>query len=764
MKALMDCKSRIHLIAGCMVCALYVSASSFAQEQSQSKISLKEDPFDILLKETRPLETIWQVDYRNTLELGVAYVSDNSVNFGEYTGLNNSSVVFLGNLNWQRKDNDQAWVVELVDVGVDSRAGVVEWKFNNNSVWLSFDSVVQIVDDSGSTPYSGSTDLVLPTNWEAGIVTQEFSSLENSSELFTRSTRRQKTSFGFDRELTQNWSLGISADLERKNGTGGIGAAIYTDAADPAAVLIPQPIDNSSTRINVNVNYSGSNIQWNTKLYTSSFTNNKQLLQWQNPYDENFEAAVNYPEGKGAIALAPDNHYAQARSTASFRLSDYWRGHIDASVGKAVQNEKFPQYSINPELTIAEALPRTSLNGEVKTNTFSAKLYGKLTRKLSADLRYSVIGRENNSPRDGYLYIRGDGSSQLDNKFTVYNTRHSNSKQTTELNLRYRLPKRTKLSANYQLEKVVRTNAAVKTTEEVRAGITLALQPFSTTSMRFNVSGSDLAAGQYQWDNSYFALFDSEIINETPDYQRYLNHPLLSQYQLSNRESAEINVNVTQIIASNWQVAFDGMVRKIDYDQSVLGLLDQQFSHSLLSLAYSASDALKLSAYISYDTLLSEQGGRSFGGGIERLHSDVYFPIAHASDPSRNWYVRSKDRWATVGFDVEWSPIEKLKTSTEYRFVDTLSATNMSNGGATDMDNAPLPESHSRMHHLKIMVEHAVNSDFSIKVGYQYYRDAGANWSKDAVQQNSINKVLTFGETLPNEVVHYLSTSVIYRW
>lgn len=722
------------------------------------------DPFAIFAVETRPLATIWQTDYSHSLELGLAYTSDPNVNFGTYSGLNDSGVTLLGNLRWYQQKPEQTVTVQLNDMGLDSRSGSAKWRFNDTSLWIHLDSTIQTRDNTGNTPFIGESRLTLPASWVPGFTTGEFTNRQAVSHPFTRATERQKLTLGLAKPLSNSWSLKLESSLENKTGTGDIGAAIYRDAANPLAVLLPLPIDYRHAEATLDINYSARTLQWSNRIYVSNFANHNTLLQWQNPYSANLGSDVDYPTGIGAMALAPDNQYTQLRSTAVYLINRDWRIHLDGSFGRARQNDDFANYSVNPAFLVTQSLPRTSLDGERETSTFTAKVDGRISRKISADLRYRVLSRDNQIPRNHYLYIRGDSGNQPDAKFTVYNTTHGHSKQTAEANLHWRLPKRTRLSANYEFERIVRENAAVESTEEKRAGLTLALQPFATTKARVALKFSDLAADTYHWDQSYFALLDAALINETPDGERYLNHPLLSQYHLSNRESFEAKMHLSQTMTQNWQTAFDFMLRQADYDKSVLGLTWQEFFHANWSLSYFTENALQLSFYLSYDTINSEQSGRAFTGGIEKNAFDRYSPIAQAADPSRNWYVKSKNQSTTAGLNLAWTPANKWQLKMDYQFVDSQTDDGVSNGGANDLSATPFPQNSSRMHHFTLSGEYALHNNLSIKTEYQYYRDSGQNWSRDAILANSIDKVLTFGDVQPNEVIHYISTSVIYRW
>ena len=140
---------------------------------------------------------------------------------------------------------------------------------------------------------------------------------------------------------------------------------------------------------------------------------------------------------------------------------------------------------------------------------------------------YKAREREYDNPRDGYRYIRGDGSSQPREALTVYNTSHDYLSQTAGLEATYRMPRRSRLKLEYAFEKVERENAAVEETEEDRITVGYRIRPMDNLTTRFEFLYGNRQASTYNWDQRYYALLDAELINATPDNQRYINHPKL---------------------------------------------------------------------------------------------------------------------------------------------------------------------------------------------------------------------------------------------
>ena len=70
----------------------------------------------------------------------------------------------------------------------------------------------------------------------------------------------------------------------------------------------------------------------------------------------------------------------------------------------------------------------------------------------------------------------------------------------------------------------------------------------------------------------------------------------------------------------------------------------------------------------------------------------------------------------------------------------------------------------TRLHHVAASGTWHMRKDLSLKLDYQYYRYSSDDWALQGVQANTIDRVLTFGARNPNEQIHYVGVSAIYRW
>jgi MtrB/PioB family decaheme-associated outer membrane protein len=722
-------------------------------------------PYAPLAVESRPLGTRWQTDYSGLARLGLGYTSDDNFMFGQYNGLSDDGVNLIGDLRWQDySDAESYWRASLSDVGLDTREGELTWARRAGlKVTLGFDSQQQVRNDSGATPFNGNYDQTLPADWASGINTGDFSNLQNALGGFDRELERDKFYVSLETPLGEAWRFSSNLSYEEKEGHGDVGAGIYINGASADAVLLRKPVDYATTEFDIGLAYAGAKLHLDGSVAYSDFDNDEDTLTWQNPYSS-FGSRVRYPDGSGGLALAPDNEQLSGRLTGHYIFSATTRLQFDGSYAIASQDQDYLDYTVNDALLVTEPLPRGDFDGEVATGTFNAKLLMRPWRRLNLEAFYKLRDRDYDIDRDGYLYVRGDGGDQPASRDTVYNTAHGLTSWTAGVEGHYPLPLRSRLSLGYAYEEVERENAAVEQTEEDQYFATYRIRPWSNFTTRLELLFADRAADTYQWDQGYYALLDTQLINATPDAQRYINHPELMQYYMANRERYEGKADFSYLPDERWSLNLNTLWRYDDYDQSDLGLTESEWIRGHFSASFAASQSLSVTAWIGYDRYDANQDGRSFRGGQEKNAFEIYPPLPQASDPRQNWYLDAEDHSVTLGAGLQWLPRGDIEIAVDYNYVDTRAEQALRTRDGGSVEASDLPDVETRLHHLEATGTWHVRDDLSFELAYQYYNYESDDWAWDDVGPATIDKVLTFGQDNPDEDIHYVGASVIYRW
>lgn len=729
---------------------------------------MAEDPFAFFLDEPLPRATQESQDYQGWVEPSFIYISSDNQQFGRYNGLNDEILYFNADLDYLSFDPngaDHYIGFTARDLGLKTRQANVFWgQISDYRFEFEYDQLYQF-SGLAKSPFNGAggAKLTLPSGWVSASVTGDMTGLAQSDDIALEQ-QRERLNLLFRKRFDEMWSFETAFRNEEKNGLQTLGAAFYLDASNPHASILPQPVDYTTRELDLAAHMTAEKGNLELRYLYSNFENNDTGLVWQNPYDAGYGVGVDYPAGYGQMGLAPDNQLHQLRASANYQLQDDLLAQADASYSVALQDEEFLPYTRNSTLALTEGLPRTSLDGEVNTTTLHASLRHLTNAQLTLQADYRYEDRDNQSPRDAYLYVRGDAGAQPASKYAVYNRPTSHTKNTFGLEGLYRFANRSRMTLGYEYEEIARYNAAVETTKEDRFSFGLRNGSVSGLGARFSVAYADRGGSTYQWDQSYYALLDSELINETPASQRYNNHPLLSQYYLANRQRLETKLNIALGGSGKWQHNLDTFWRDDDYDKTELGLLWEQHTNLTFSSSYLPSEAVTITGYYALDYIEAEQRGRAFRGGLEKNAFVKVPPFPQASDPERDWTASSNDVSHALGVNARWQ-VQKdwLDLEMDYQFVDTTGEQSLYTYGAADLVGAGLPDNRSRQHHVTLQADHQVNRDLRLGLNYQYYRFKEASWAVDGVGMDTIDKVLWTGAGSANETVNAVAVTVHYN-
>ncbi len=748
-------------------------------KQGNSKASEEEeDPFAFLAEEKyQPKILLQEVKSLGFVQVDVLNVNEDNFSFGQYNGLSEEGTQV--NLSGYYRNFNSAsslvkyWQVDAQNLALDNRELSIKiGQLRGYKVEFNLNQIQQVKNFTGLTPYSKNGEslvfpkgsFTLPNSWLAAQTTDGMTAFNASASSFEQILEREKLNLEYSQYFGKNWFLTSDFSTEEKTGTKTTGAAFYANMQNGHSVILPQAIDQNTNKMELSIAYNKANYSVKVDYLFSQFENEKSRLTWQNPYSSLMGPNVSYPDGVGQIGVAPDNDFHQIRVLGHYIYSPELRIIADASYSLASQDDNYLLYTINNQL-ISGALPRTSLDGEVITITAKASVFYRYSNSLNFKGVYRYSDRDDQSPRDAYQVVFADTWAPLDEKFRHYNAAHRKNSNYFEFTANYRLPSRSKASFAYAYEEIDRYNYAVNSTEENSIKLKLRSQFENNLTTRYELGFKDRSASLYQWDRSYFSLFDAQLINQTPDNERYNNHPLLSQHYLSNREQVNGKANFSYPIKDKIHANFDISYKENDYDKSTLGLINDKTFLSSLSGVWIYSKTTNFSSYLSYDSYEFEQAGREFSGGYEKSAFEQSTPLAQASDSARNWKIKPEDSTISLGLSAHWDYIPKLiEMDFDYRLSDSTSKNNnFSSGGAADLTNIGLPDASNEEHHFEFSTLYHYQPNMSFSFSYQYYRFNGKNWAYDQVNPNSIAKVLGTGQRSANDQIHVFQLSFKYQ-
>jgi len=706
------------------------------------------------------------------------YSTDDAPHFGEYSGLQDDGARVVGaldlsgGLDWVSGDNGY-WTLRGTNLGLDSYdAELTIGEQGRYDVTLRLDGIQQYKRDDGRTPYIGGGDvLALPSSWTSGPSTADMDLSRSNTRGFDQELQRDIIEFKGSYLFGDRWEASIGFEHEEKDGKRVQAGAIYFDASTSFAALLPAPVDYVTNDFTSSIQYTGDRLVSSLSFLFSDFDNDNQRLTWDNAFSGIGDSTVEYSVGQGSLGEAPDHSRYQFRLAGSYLppmellqgLNLQW----DAAWDKVEQDDRFEPYTVNPDLLVTTPLPRTDLDAEVETTALDLRANyrprWRPLRKLTLRGSYHYDDRDYDRPRDAYQYVRGDGADQPATIQSIFANSYDNQREGFDLAGDYRLPWwRSKLTLEYDYQQVERSNSSVGETETDTYRAVLRASPLMHVTSRLSWSFADRKVDDYQFDESFFVQRTTEFINQTPDNQRFDNHPALSQYQLANSETDAVKFDVGYSGLENWYFSADVQWRDINYDKSIFGLIEAESWFYGLDTQYSPQDDLSVFGYLSYTRFEPQSAGRSFSGGAEKVANDTIPPLAQGSDPSRDWSVNAEDEVWTLGGGVTWRYSETLDFEAQYVYVDTQSSNDFASGGAADLDTTPLPDIETTLHSFTLSADYQWRDDMTVVVSYQYYNYEEDDWALDGTSPDTLDNVLLLGEQPDDEDVSLIGVSFRY--
>lgn len=736
------------------------------------------DEFGFSLEETSSEEPqVSLPTHTSTLELGATYTSDDNSQFGKYNGYHSSGwqpLLQFNSLNAATEPETFSWEFD-VRIGNEDNQSLLFKALNSDGLFIKalYQNSTSFGLQSGTTPFinPGSDDLKLPNDWLPGITTSEFGNLFERQHEVHLEQSRERLLVNQKYRLTPNWDLLADVQTEKKTGLKTTAGAIYFNAANGHSVILPEPIDSQTHDMSLGLGFHTDNLQVNGSYRLALFDNHVDRLQWQNPYDQAFSSNISYPNGLGAIDSAPDNQFQQARLSGNYQFSPTLRLQWDSAYGLAEQDEDFEPYTVNESLLVHTPLPVQSLTGEVETSSLHTALLLQPLPKLSLEARYRYDARDNNSPRNAYLYVRGDGADQPATLFSVYNVATGHEKQNARLDAHYRLPSHMKLSIGYGYEQTDRRNAAVSKTEDDVYRLGLRAHPHQKLTTEFSYEYRDRTASDYHWAYDYYAQFDSELINLTPDNERYTNHPELRQFHLANREDDTYKLRVNVLATERINFNASALWQQQHYDKSSLGLRKNNLTQYNFQANFAPTESLNYYLYANLSSNDQSQNGWQFLGGADKAYNDTVPPLTDASDERNRWAIESADKSRSFGAGVNHELITDVlaltldyvyvKTSNEY---DSEVNSNLADSSSINANAGLIPRSSTQSHQLGVVLDYQFNPQTTVRCDYHFYRYKESDWGSEFNPINTLDKVLLQGEEPRNEKLHAVTGSVIYQF
>jgi MtrB/PioB family decaheme-associated outer membrane protein len=707
----------------------------------------------------------------NYVELGVGYNSQDSLRFGQFSGLTKQGGFPLAGVNWisRSETNDaQYWQIHGANLGLDSRKikaeGGVQGQWEAS---FSFDGLKKSQTDSARFIHQG-----LGTSNLTYTATVANPTLLNQALLqpFNIQQGRDIYRLGLKGLLGNEWDFKVNYREDRRDGTRLTGFATSSLGGTPA-FIVPYQIDDKTQQIEAVLAYATKLAQFQVGYTYSKFSNALTAFNVQSPF-----TGVN---ANNRMSLAPDNDYHQISATGAYNISKTTRLSATYSRGIASQNEAFLPFSANGAAATA-ALPRSSLDGKVVNTLLDVALTAKPIDKMNVKLGYQYRDNDNRTPIARFQYAQRDGAAVglVDSVSDRTNAPVSTKENKATLEADYEIAPKTVLRAglehsNKKYTLTDRTDTQTnKLSVELRKPVAddfLGSLGYAYTQRR----GSNYDKGVF-FRNTYSTNYQNNTVGLT-------NHPSMRSFMYADYDENRLRT------AGNWtlsetlslQGVIDGYQQKFrkltcnqfnDANQSgvngitaaladtCLGRDSAEGGSVSLDLQYQPEENLTTFAFANLSQSRIKQIGRTWTR-----------PGVTGALDNKNWYGDMVALDGTLGFGLKWQPEEKWDVGGTYIFNHGIGKSGINQEASTNTTviaaSQALPDTWSKLHTLQLFAKWDHSKQLSWRFNYLYENLRSYDWALSDVGPvvSGLTSVLLTGQQAPRYSNHVFGVSAVVK-
>lgn len=723
----------------------------------------------------------------NSIEVGVANVSQSSAKFGEYNGLNKSGGVFLGNINMRGGDANSGgngtsrWNIYGTDLGTTSRAlgGAV----SNQGSWdlsIGYDELRHNISNTYQTPMQGSmggNSFTLPANFgtintatgqpSARVLTPTQLGAFHTEDI---GSTRKNTSFGAGFNFSPKLGLRFDYNHLDQSGAkligtglqGGISLTGGSTGRAEAVNILMNPTKYQTDTFNLALNWAGDKGNLTGSYYGSIFHEGYNSVSWQGNQASGASACVGTAcFVNDSMSTAPSNRFHQLNLSGGYAFTPSTKLAGGLSYGRNTQDDSYAPTSIMQvsgtaySTMQAGGLPQTSLNGSVITKHADLKLSNQTTKDLTLSAGFKYNERDNNTASSTYRYKDiGNGN------YTGVNLPYSNKKTQYELAGDYRLAKNQNIRVTYEREDIKRWCDGVvggaqcvssPSSDEDKLGLSYRLR--ASDGIRLN-AGYAYAKRNGEITSLYSSNAGTYPKVNSADVVGFVSAPFVSRKQ--DVWKAGVNWQATD----KFDLGLNGRYSKDTYD-TTLGVQDGKTQSINLDATYSYNESGSVSAYASWQS--RDRGMRNGGNGsitvaptsiwTNQLNED-----GHSIGLNTKHTGLMGGKLALLG-DLSYSfDTSRYSTQIPYPVTGGCSSTGVLTCGDT-------PDIKNRLIALRLSGTYQVDKASKIAVAYLHQRLSSDDYYYNTYQYGyTPNRVIPTNEKAPGYSVNVVGVSYIYSF
>jgi len=436
-------------------------------------------------------------------------------------------------------------------------------------------------------------------------------------------------------------------------------------------------------------------------------------------------------------------------------LSPSSRLSADFSFGSMEQNDPLFAYSVNPELDVDVPLPISAMNAKIETTHANIRYTARPFDHLNVLASYTLDDRDNETPRNEWIYIGGDSQHQKDPEDARINLPYGYEKQKWDLSATWRASRGVRVRGGFKFMDYERSYSEVLDSDETEIFAGFNVTRWENFSLSMDVASSERDIDEYKGNRT---LLLSHLPGEVED-DEFENLPALRKYNQTDREREEYRFRADFFPSPMFNFALAGSWFEDDYndDENLFGLQESEVTSWSVDFGFYPTEKVSLTAYYTAETYDSEQAGRSWRNS------------STAEDPDNNWFADSEDDVDTWNVALTFRGLGqgadgkgRAEFGLDYTYSNVESDIMVT--GAERVNTAPLPTLISEMTSWSLFASFDITDSSAIRVTYEQQRLESTDFALDNVPIDGPSNVLLLGNAAANYDLSLLMMSYIYRY
>ncbi|MDT3670749.1 MAG: MtrB/PioB family decaheme-associated outer membrane protein [Aromatoleum sp.] len=541
----------------------------------------------------------------SSVQFGAGYLSDDVIRFGQYSGLKDSGLYAIGNVDYLRRDDATGtWYrFDARNLGLESRSVRVEHERQGNWRYgIEYSKIPrysQYVVNTGLRGIGDDIQMVTPVAIGAGF----------DKRL---KTEREGVTITGQKFLGNGLDVQVRFKNETKEGDRLFGRGRFDGRQ-----FLAEPIDQTMRQVDVILGFTGEKLQLSGGYYGSFFNNDNRSL-------------TVFPFASGAnvnnlspIALPPDNEAHQLYLTGGYSFTPTTRANFKVARGIATQDDSF---------IVASAPGRSNLDGRVETTLLQAGLTARPMPKLSLLANFKYEDRDDETPVRQYF-------PPVSTTVNAFNEPRSLRSRTGKVEASYLLPADFRVIGGVDYEERRRNVIAVRQvnyreeTDELSYRVELRRSLGETLNGSIGYVNSDRDGSRFQNPASF-----------------PVTGPV-APLHIADRERDKVRLKLDWAPAEQLSVQLLADVSRDDYSGAKLGLDDGRSTFVSLDASYSISDAWQALGWASREK--------------SRIDNDSSTRIGTVHTP---WSAEVKQRTEAFGLGLRGKLNERWKVGGDIQY------------------------------------------------------------------------------------------------